>query len=163
MNTIVFRSSTLSVLLAFCLPLAAQTVRFEARGEADVAAEEKAMAEAAVARHVIGVPSGDKGQIVFFRPARSAGTVIDFEVRESGTGLVVLPSGSYFVVAVPPGTHTYTADAETTGVLTVEVKPGKTHYVKATSSGGTNVRPRLSRSDAVAFLGAATGKRKRIQ
>ncbi len=89
--------------------------------------------------------------------------MIDFEVRESGAGLAELPSGSYVVVAVPPGTHTYTADAETTGVLRVQVKPGKTHYVKATSSGSMNVRPRLSRSNAVAFLGAATGKRKRIQ
>lgn len=160
MNSILFRSATLFALLVFCMPAIAQRTRFESQGEAFIAAEEMDMVEIALARHVFGVPPSGMGHIVFFRPATAATT--DFEVRENGAELAKLPSGSYFVVAVQPGMHSFTVDAETGDVLTVQVKPGRTHYVKATHRRAAGERPYLSRADAMAFLDVAVGRRRSI-
>jgi hypothetical protein len=157
MNAFQSHGAILCALLVFSMPVAAQRVRFESQGEAFVAAEEKAMVEAALVRHVFGTPPSGKGQIVFFRPARSTDTA--FEVRENGTELAKLPSGSYFVTAVQPGMHAYTI-AETGDVLTVQVRPGRTHYVKATHRRTDGERPYLSRANAMTFLDMATGRRQ---
>ena len=158
MNAILFRSATLLALLLVCLPAIAQRTRFESRGEAYVAAEERDMVDAALVRHVFGAPPSGKGQIVFFRSARSASD--DPEVRKNGNEVAKLPSGSYFIVAVAPGMHAFTVDAEAGEVLTVEVKPGRTHYVKVGNRSAEGERPYLSRADAITFLDVATGKHK---
>lgn len=160
MNAILIRSATLFALLAFCQPAIAQRFRFESQGEAYIAAEDKAIVEAALVRQVFGAPPSGKGQVVFFRPARAASTA--FEVRENGNELAKLPSGSYFVIAVEPGLHTYTVDAGTENVLNVQVKPGRTHYVRATHKRTESQRPYLSRADGMAFLDVATGRHQPI-
>lgn len=159
MNAILFRSATLLALLLFCLPAIGQRTRFESQGEAFVAAEEKAMIETALVR-VFGAPPSGKGQIVFFRSPKSTSTA--FDVRENGAELAKLPSGSYFIVAAQPGTYSFTVDAEAGEVLTVEVKPGRTHYVKASNRRAEGERPYLSRADAMSFLGAIGGRRLSI-
>ncbi|MCI4568265.1 hypothetical protein [Lysobacter sp. CFH 32150] len=160
MNAILFRGATLLALLLFCLPAIAQRTRFESQGEAFIAAEDKAMIETALVRHVFGAPQSGKGQIVFFRSQKS--TSAAFEVRENGAELATLPSGSYFIVAAQPGTYSFTVDAEAGEVLTVEVKPGRTHFVKASNRRAEGERPYLSRADAMTFLGAIGGRRLSI-
>lgn len=156
MNTILIRSATLLALLLFCLPTLAQRTRFESQGEAFVAAEEIAMIDTALVRHVFGTPPSGKGQIVFFRPPKSTNTAV--EVRKDGTGLASLPDGSYFVIAAEPGMHAFTVDTETGEVLTVEVRPGKTHYVRVSHGRTQDDRPYLSRTNAMAFLDMATSR-----
>ena len=160
MNAILFRSATLLALLLFCLPAIAQRTRFESQGEAYAAAEDNAMIEAALVRHVFGAPPSGQGQIVFFRSVRSVSTAL--EVHKNGTELAKLPSGSYFIVAVPPGAYAFTADAEAGEVLTVQVKAGGTHFVKASNRRADGERPHLSRADALTFLDAATGRHQSI-
>ena len=60
------------------------------------------------------------------------GTAQWFKVREDGVELGKLTNGSYFVQAVEPGQHTYTAtsEPEATDSLTLRVAPGQTYYVQ---------------------------------
>lgn len=160
MNSILLRSATLFALLVFCLPAIAQRTRFESRGEAYSAAEERDMVETALVRHVFGAPPAGKGQIVFFRSARA--TTTEVAVRENGNELAKLPGGSYFVVAVQPGTYAFTVDAETGQTLTVRVRPGRTHFVRAGNRRAEGERPYLSRADAISFLDMATGRHQSI-
>ena len=159
MNANRFRLATLWLLLAAGLPAVAQDVRYEYRGEAYNAGLMKEDTEAAIARQVAGAVPADKAQIVFFRPARPSDAEAEFEVRERGTELARLPGGSYFVVVVPPGTYTYTTDADGSP-LTMTVKPGRTYFAKAATPRNDRSRPQLSRSNAMAFIDAANGRRR---
>ena len=156
MNRILLRSATLFALLTFCLPAVAQRVQFWTQGAAYVAAEEKAIAEDALVRVLGGPPSG-KGQIVFFRSTRSASS--DVEVRENGNEIAKLSGGSYFIVAASPGTHAFTVNAETGETLTVQVKPGGTHFVKVGTRRADDDRSYLLHADAMSFLDVAGGGR----
>ena len=55
-----------------------------------------------------------------------------------------------------PGTYTYTTDADGSP-LTLTVKPGRTYFAKAATPRN---RPQLSRSNAMAFIDAANGRRR---
>ena len=153
------RHATLSLLLVMCLPAVAQDVRYESRGEAYIAGLEREDVEAAISRQVAAAAPADKAQVVFFRPAKLLDADVEFEVRESGVELARLPGGSYFVVAVPPGTYTYTTDADGSP-LTLTLKPGRTYFAKAEPPRNDRDRPRLLRSNAMAFIDAANGRRR---
>ena len=159
MNAIRFRHATVSLLLSMCLPAIAQDVRYESRGEAYIAGLEREDVEAAISRQVAAAAPADKAQVVFFRPTRLIDADVEFGVRESGIELARLPRGSYFVVAVPPGTYTYTTDADGSP-LTLTVKPGKTYFAKAATPRNERDHPRLLRSTATAFIDAANGRRR---
>ena len=104
----------------------------------------------------IGPPQDGKGQIVFFRPSKFAGSAVGFKVREGSTELGKLRSGKYFVASIDPGTHEYTVHSESEDVLTMEVEPGETYYVQGTLTMGLMVgRPNLSPSDEATFNGMA--------
>lgn len=159
MNALQSRHALLSLLLLMPLPALAQDVRYESRGEAYIAGLEREDVEAAISRQVAAAVSADKAQVVFFRPATLSGTGAELEVRESGAELARLPGGSYFVVAVPPGTYTYTADADGSP-LTMTLKPGRTYFAKAATPRNDRDPPRLLRSNASAFIDAANGRRR---
>jgi hypothetical protein len=104
----------------------------------------------------IGPPQDGKGQIVFFRPSKFAGSAVGFKVREGSTELGKLRSGKYFVASVDPGTHEYTVHSESKDLLTMEVEAGETYYVQGTLTMGLMVgRPNLSPSDEATFNGMA--------
>ena len=104
----------------------------------------------------IGTPQEGKGQIVFFRPSKFAGSAVGFKVREGSAELGKLRSGKYFVTSVDPGTHEYTVHSEAKDVLTLEVEAGETYYVQGTLTMGLMVgRPNLSPSDVATFNGMA--------
>lgn len=123
--------------------------------DATAPAATPAAASAAVAAPVagaIGAPPEGKGQIVFFREKKFTGSLIRFKVREGETELGKLSNGVYFVVPVEPGTHTYTVHSEAKDVLTMEVEPGETYYVKGSIAMGVFAgRPNLSPSDEASF------------
>ncbi len=101
-----------------------------------------------------GAPAEGMGQIVFFRPAKYAGSAVGFKVREGETELCKLTSGVYCVVSVAPGTHTYVVHSEAKDELTVEVEAGETYYVQGTIGMGLLVgRPNLSPSNQATFDG----------
>jgi hypothetical protein len=110
--------------------------------------------DAAVAAAKGAPPPAGKGQIIFFREKKFAGSAIRYQVREGETELGKLISGGYFVVPVDPGTHQYVVHSEAKDILTLEVEEGETYYVVGTVTMGFLAgRPNLSPSDKATFDG----------
>ncbi|MGS1077976.1 DUF2846 domain-containing protein [Pseudoxanthomonas beigongshangi] len=102
----------------------------------------------------IAAPEAGKGQIVFFREKKFAGAAVNYIVREGEQELGKLSSGSYFVMPVEPGAHTYTVHSEAKDVLNMEVEAGETYYVVGgITMGFLAGRPNLSPSDQATFDG----------
>lgn len=100
----------------------------------------------------IAAPSGDMGNVVFFRESKFVGAMVGFKVREGEQELGKLSNGSYFVAQVPAGAHAYTVHSEAKDVLNLEVERGQTYYVQGSISMGVMVgRPNLAPSDAATF------------
>jgi hypothetical protein len=116
------------------------------------AAKAAAPAPAAPAATGIAAPTGDFGNVVFFRESKFVGAMVSFKVREGEQELGKLSNGTYFVAQVPPGAHAYTVHSEAKDVLNLEVERGQTYYVAGSISMGVMVgRPNLAPSDAAAF------------
>ena len=111
-----------------------------------------AAAPAAPVSTGIAAPSGDMGNVVFFRESKFAGAAVSFKVREGEQELGKLSSGSYFVAQVPVGAHAFTVHSEAKDVLNLEIERGETYYVQGSVSMGFMVgRPNLAPSDAATF------------
>lgn len=111
------------------------------------------IAAAAAANGLVGTPPEGKGQIVFFRQKKFAGSAVRYKVREGESELGKLASGIYFLHVVEPGTHEYTVHSEKKDVLTLEVDAGETYYVQGTITMGLLAgRPNLSPSDEATFV-----------
>ena len=109
-------------------------------------------APAAPASTGIAAPSGDMGNVVFFRESKFVGAMVGFKVREGEQELGKLSNGTYFVAQVPAGAHAFTVHSEAKDVLNLEVERGQTYYVQGSISMGVMVgRPNLAPSDAAAF------------
>ena len=138
--------------LVLCLALAAPFAAL-ADDAPTPAPDAPAAAATATANALITPAPADKGQIVFFRESKFAGAAIGFKVREGETELGKLRSGNYFVAVVEPGKHEYNVHGETKDLLTLEVEPGETYYVKASISMGFLAgRPNIAPSDEATFL-----------
>ena len=123
-------------------------------GAQDAPATVGAAPAVAASNGLIAAAPADQGQIVFFRESKMMGAAIGFKVREGETELGKLRNGRYFVVTVAPGVHEYAVQGETKDVLTMEVEPGETYYVKGSLGMGIVAgRPNLSPSDEATFMG----------
>jgi hypothetical protein len=101
---------------------------------------------------LIGPPPPGQGQVVFFRSWNILGAAISYIVREDKTELGEVSIGSYFVVPLDPGTHTFTVHSEVKDNLTLEVDAGETYYVQGTVGMGLVVgRPHIVPSDEATF------------
>lgn len=118
---------------------------------AEVPAPAPAARPAPIPGRVEAPPEG-KGQIVFYRRGGQPGFLLTFSVRENGQGVVKLPSGTYMVVPVEPGAHTYLIESEAKDALTLEVDADETYYVEQTMSMGIMAgHPHLIPSTQEAF------------
>lgn len=148
-------------LLVSALSLSGFAVAQEAAPTPDVSAAavaapaavvETAAAPAATQSGLIAPPPEGKGQVVFFREKKFAGSAVRYKVREGENELGKLSSGVYFVHVTEPGTHEYTVHSEAKDILTLEVEPGETYYVQGDITMGMLVgRPNLSPKDAATF------------
>lgn len=132
--------------------------KVEAKTDVDAKTEVEVKTEAAAAgaASMIGAPQAGKGQIVFFRPAKFAGAMIGFKVREGETVLGQLNPGKYFVAAVEPGAHQYTVHSEAKDIVNLEIEAGETLYLQGTITMGLMVgRPNLAPSTQAEFDGMA--------
>ena len=141
-------------LLLLCLPAAAQNVRYERFGQAYVLDLTQSRVESSVLRTVIGMPSADRGQVVFYRPTRPGDPVGAVAIQEQDATVGTIPSDSYIVTAANPGMHAYRLDAGSNEIA-FEVRPGRTYFVRI---GTTRDSTRLVRSDAVSMVDAARGR-----
>lgn len=118
---------------------------------------EAARTGATLAGGMIPAPPPGKGQIVFFREKKFAGSAIRYKVREGEVELGKLGSGTYFVHVTDPGAHEYTVHSEAKDVLNVEVEEGETLFVIGTVTMGFMAgRPNLSPSDEATFQGMSS-------
>jgi hypothetical protein len=94
------------------------------------------------------------GTVIFFRERKMMGAAIRFKVRENGTQLCKLGSGTFCSVQVPAGTHQYDVHTEAKDQLTLDVKPGETYYVVSSISMGAFAgHPKLTLTDKATFDG----------
>lgn len=153
--------SLLCLALAYPAFAQAQTAAEPAAADsiapADTAAPTQEASEAVAATNgKIPPPPAGKGQIVFFREKKFAGSAIRYKVREGEAELGKLSSGTYFVHATDPGAHEYTVHSEAKDILNMEVEAGETYYVIGGVTMGLFAgHPNLSPSDQVAFDGMA--------
>lgn len=108
----------------------------------------------------IALPAAPKGQgqVVFFRKKSLLGTGQWFNVREDGKALGKLTNGAYFVQAITPGTHTFTAktEPEFRDKLTLKIDAGETYFVEGILTKGVVIGiADLTPSDQAAFVAAA--------
>lgn len=114
-------------------------------------AKEAKAEESKDAKKVIPAPPEGKGQIVFYR-AGGMGFALGCGVNENGERLSALGAGKYFILPADPGSHSYTVKSEATDLLTLEVEPGETYYVKCKIKMGIMVgRPNIAPSTQEEF------------
>jgi hypothetical protein len=100
----------------------------------------------------IGAPPEGKAHVVFFRPSKFVGAAIGFKVRENEVELGKLKNGSYFVLVVEPGQHTYVVHSEAKDVTRIEAEAGETYFLAGSVTMGVMAgHPNLSPADAAAF------------
>ena len=95
----------------------------------------------------------DKGLVVFYRPARSKGAAIRFEVRSSdGQSVGALSNGSMLHKYLDPGQMTFEARAPSVDgkdSITLDIVAGETYYVMGEILWGWPAgRPKFSRKSA---------------
>ncbi len=104
-------------------------------------------------------PPPGQGQIVFFRVHSLLGTGQWFNVRENGQALGKLTNGAYFIQAVDPGLHTFTAttEPEFKDSLKLQIAQGETYFVEGILTKGLVIGAAdLTPSDKTAFEKAAS-------
>lgn len=135
-----------AALLALSVMAGAGTV-------APAIAKEAKTEETKGVKKVIPAPPEGKGQIVFYRPG-GMGFALGCGVNENGERLSALGAGKYFILPAEPGSHSYTVKSEATDLLTLEVEPGETYYVKCKIKMGIMVgRPNIAPSTQAEFDG----------
>ena len=103
---------------------------------------------------VLPDPPAGMGQVVFFRQKTALGTAQWFNVRDEGDAMGRLNNGSFFVVPVPAGMHTFSAktEPEFKDKLTLKIDPGETYFVEAVLTKGVIIGvPNLTPSDRTRF------------
>lgn len=129
--------------------IAAALIAVSGLGMATATAAEPTKAEAPP--KTIPAPPEGKGQVVFFRTGGS-GFALGCGVNENGERLSALGAGKYFILPTEPGSHTYTVKSEATDLLTLEVEPGETQYVRCKIKMGIMVgRPNIAPSTPEEF------------
>ncbi|WP_205690193.1 hypothetical protein, partial [Caulobacter sp. SLTY] len=113
---------------------------------------------------VINAPAAGKGQVVFFRPGKFAGSAVSYKVR---TGpdlqqvLGTMSSGVYFTFEADPGSYVFSGATESKDAITVEIEEGETTFVEGGLAIGIVMgRPDLKPSDKDAFVKALKGMKK---
>ncbi len=98
-------------------------------------------------------PPGGKGQVVFYRKPMLSLIPFNWIVRDGKTELCEMVAGTYCVVPVDPGTHTFEVhSAEAKNDLTLEVDAGETYYVVGGISMGLIVNhPNISPAQKIKF------------
>ncbi len=152
---------SLSALAQDAVPTAAALPSAPMEADASALPAASAPASSAVAApasfsaavtEAIGAPPEGKGHIVFFRPNKFVGGAIGYKVREATAELGKLKNGSFFVLDVEPGAHTYTVHSENKDMTNIEVEAGETYFLIGTVTMGVFAgRPNLSPSDVTAF------------
>jgi hypothetical protein len=89
------------------------------------------------------IPDGT-GLVYLYRPGGFVGGGVVYDVKVGDTVITTLPPGGYYPYFSQPGEVEFWAKTEARTAITIDVKPGETHYVKGTVGIGFFVgRPHL--------------------
>jgi len=104
------------------------------------------------ARTESAVPAVEQGTIVFYRLPKPILPAGSFMIREGKVDVGMLRRGQFFIIKADPGIHEYTVHWEAKDVVTIEVEPAETSYVRGEINRGFVVpRPNLAPSSEEAF------------
>lgn len=141
-----------TIAIAACALVAISAVQISAPTAAH--AKEKSK-KAEKAKIVIGPAPADKGQIVFYRTG-GQGFALGCQVTENDERISALGAGKYFIHNPTPGKHTYVVSSEAKDVLTMEIEPGETYFVRCKIKMGIMMgRPNIGPSDQAEFDGVS--------
>lgn len=73
--------------------------------------------------------AGSEGTVYVYRPSSFAGSLNPVLVQCDGALMANLRNGSYVVLHLPPGRHTFSTDASDSNIELV-VEPGSEHYIR---------------------------------
>jgi hypothetical protein len=97
-------------------------------------------------------PAVEQGTIVFYRSPKPLLPGESFMIREGKVDVGQLRRGQFFIIKVDPGVHEYIVHSEAKDVVTIEVEPAETYYVRGELTKGLVVpRPSLAPSSEEAF------------
>lgn len=110
----------------------------------------------------LGAPQPGKAMVVFYRPGSLMGVAMGCTVREGQDAAKVeiarLGSGKYWVHAAEPGKHDYRTEGERSDLVTLNVEPGQTYFVKCVIGVGIAAgSARIETADAADFAKKAKG------
>lgn len=77
-------------------------------------------------------PGDNESLVVFCRPARLTGAVVNFDVWDGLKLIGFSEKGSFFEYRCAPGTHLFLARGESAKAIDAELEGGKTYYVWVT-------------------------------
>jgi hypothetical protein len=84
------------------------------------------------------------GLVYIYRSGKMMGAAISYKLRANGVVVTTLTPGGYYPYITKPGEIEFSAKTEATSSVTIDVKPGETHYIKGTIGVGFLVgRPHL--------------------
>ncbi len=97
-------------------------------------------------------PPPGRAQVVFFRPSAFDGIIYNFAIRDGDQVVAQITNGTYAVVFVDPGVHTFSSRSEVKDTLTLDIDPDETYYVEQTIGVGLFMgRPHLAPSGQSEF------------
>jgi hypothetical protein len=89
--------------------------------------------------------SDNLGLVYIYRPKKFYYRSSDIVVYANGFKIDILKNGGYFHYFTKPGRVQFSARTEITSIVTLDVQPGQTHYIKAAMTKGELVaRPNLT-------------------
>jgi hypothetical protein len=86
----------------------------------------------------------NSGLVYFYRPSAYLGGGMSYDVKTGETVITTLPNGGYYPYFSAPGEKEFWAQTESKSSVTLDVKAGKTYYIKGEIGVGFLVgRPHL--------------------
>ncbi len=74
----------------------------------------------------------DKGLVYIYRPKKLVGGGVKYKVKVGDTPITILHNGGYYPYFSEPGEVEFWAKTESRSSVTLDMKPGQTHYIKGT-------------------------------
>ncbi|MBC7986350.1 MAG: hypothetical protein H7X93_06720 [Sphingomonadaceae bacterium] len=152
------RQFVISPVLALALLTASPSFAQEAAGANSTEPPTQSEDEDDEQPIAIPPPPAGMGQVVFYRPELFVGGGVRCRITEGETMISRLGNGNFFVHVVTPETHEFSTRTEARDVLTLEVEPDETQFVRCRINMGLFMgRPNISPSTAEEFAERSPG------
>ncbi|MDX9853991.1 MAG: hypothetical protein RBS81_09435 [Tenuifilaceae bacterium] len=69
-------------------------------------------------------------KVIIYRESAYVGSALSYEILANGTSVVKIRNASYYEFVCEPGTYTFRVNKYKNAAIVLDVKPGKTHYLR---------------------------------